>query len=350
MNDTSIQLHLPDIAIFAALRPFSRIVVSLFHKRRRQYLLIATVGAVCASVPVPSYCQGTNIFNCSGFAPAVSGSLCEMTAGGSSGGQNFAMNGAAHNLLVGTQAQLQPANQSHTVSQMNWQQPVNVQAFTTTFTFVPNGQFVALALNNNTNCPQGGGCGPNFSSGAGCEGGFYQAFSSSTPPWPNNVFALELDGISYISESGPFTYSSVQVYKTGQDPCSPNDGDSNWTYIPKISTYPVPLNYPASTPNASTGDTYSATVTYDGSNVVLNLYDVTAGGSCPGASCFTHTWPGINIPSIVGANTAYVGLVDSTEGTPNVPTTPLFVNSFSYAVQSAGSKPASPTALTGTYH
>ena len=54
---------------------------------------------------------------------------------------------------------------------------------------------------------------------------------------------------------------------------------------------------PADVQGTSTGDTYSATLIYNGTNLALNLYDVTAGGSCPGSSCFTYTWNDVNIPS-----------------------------------------------------
>ena len=63
-----------------------------------------------------------------------------------------------------------------------------MQGFTSTFTFVPNGQNIAFVLQNNT---PAGRLWANFSSGAGCEAGFYQAFGITAPP--NNIFALELD-------------------------------------------------------------------------------------------------------------------------------------------------------------
>ena len=46
-------------------------------------------------------------------------------------------------------------------------------------------------------------------------------------------------------------------------------------------------------------DTFSATITYNSTNVTLQLYDE-AGGSCPGANCFTYTWQVVNIPGVAG--------------------------------------------------
>jgi hypothetical protein len=196
----------------------------------------------------------------------------------------------------------------------------------TTFTFVPNGWNVSLIIQNSNNNPYANGS--VFAAGAGCEADFFQGFSQASPP--NNVFALELDSNSPLTETGAFTYSSVQIYQSGQSPCLPNLGGTDFTYVPidKISTSPVPLDSPASTQNTSTGDTYSATVTYDGTNLTLSLYDVTAGGSCPGANCFTHTWTNVNISTIVGGNTAWVGLGGGTNAASSYP---LYINSFSFA-------------------
>ena len=226
---------------------------------------------------------------------------------------------------------------------MQYQTQVNVQAFTTSFTFIPNGQNVSFVLNNSNN--NGGDNTYSFASGAGCEAGFFQAFQSPAPP--NNVFALEFDSYSLLYATAPsFTYSSVQWYQSGTSPCDPDDGGDTFPTLTKISTSPVPLNSPTNSQGTTTGHTYSATITYDGSNLTLNLYDMTAGGSCPGASCFTHTWTGVNIPSAVDGNTAWVGFTAAVGTVPN--TKPLYVNSFSYTEGSTTSPPPS-TVSTPTF-
>ena len=127
---------------------------------------------------------------------------------------------------------------------------------------------------------------------------------------------------------------SLRVIRTTADP-------NYWT-TNKISTSPVPLNSPAGTPNSFNGDTFSATLTYDGTNLTLNMYDVTAGGSCPGTRCFTQTWSAIDIPSIVNGDTAYVGFTAASGGASDYN---LYINSLVYTVNSA---PASPSLTTYT--
>jgi hypothetical protein len=295
-------------------------------------------------------------FNCSGFASTGSCGV-EFPSGGS--GQPFWVGGSPNGsvpALSGTQVDLIPSGAVHNANSLIYQTLVNVQSFSSTFTFIPNGQNISLVIQNSTNSPWGSN-GRNFSGGAGCEAGFFQAFAQAAPP--NNVFALELDSYSPLTQNGSFTYSSVQYYTPGvyasnapnapgQSPCNPNQGGTIFTYasVTKVSTSPV--NLTNGSQNTTTGHTYSATVTYDGNNLTISLYDVTAGGSCPGANCFTYSWSGVDIPSIVGgSNTAWVGLVGAT-GNPSP--TALYINSFSYSSLGPALQvtPATNIAASGT--
>jgi hypothetical protein len=271
-----------------------------------------------------------NVFNCSSFA---STGTC-----GVGSGQNFRLAGGVA-ALSGSQLNFIPAGTTHAGTGLTYFTPVNAQSFTANFTFVPNGQNVAFVLQNTNNTP--GYDGASFVAGAGCEAGFFQAFGSYPPP--NNIFALELDSYSPLTENGSFTYSSAQIYQQGQSPCLPNDDGPNYYPTNKLSTSPV--NLTTGSQNTTTGDVYSATLTYSGNSLTLNMYDVTAGGGCPGAKCFTHTW-NVDIPSWVGGNTAYVGLTGATGLTS---TAPLHIDSFSYSEGSAPQTPTPTQATTPTF-
>jgi LysM repeat protein len=310
-------------------------VSNVFRKTGRiRPLVVVSLAVVTLGLVIPSY--GQNVVNCPSFATTG--------ACGVGSGQVFnPIAGANPPSVSGSRILFIPTGTTHQGTAVNYTTKVNVQAFTANFTFVPNGQNVAFVLQNTNNTP--GYQGTQFVAGAGCEAGFFQAFGEFPPP--NNIFALELDSWSYLGSVQSFTYSSAQIYQAGQSPCNPNDSGPNYVLIDKISTSPVPLNSPASSQGTTTGDTYSVTLTYDGTNLTLNMYDVTAGGACPGASCFTNTW-NVNIPSWVGADTAYVGMTGAPGETSIAP---LYIGSFSYTVGTPTPQAATPTfsPAAGTY-
>ena len=234
---------------------------------------------------------------------------------------------------------------------MIYQTKVNAQAFSTTFTFSLNGQCLAFVIQNNTNS-DAGGTGSGFAGGAGDECAFFQGFSANHYS-TNNLFAFELDSYSALTENGggtPFTYSSEQIYQQQQNPGTATGGPIFYE-TNKISTSPVPLDSPSTTQDTCVEtvsgkcDTYSVTLNYTGTTLTSQLHDVTAGGSCPGSSCFTYTWPNFSIPAWVGATTAYVGL---TAGTGLTSSYPLNIYSVVYSVLTPAATPTfSPAA--GTY-
>jgi hypothetical protein len=316
---------------------------AVFKQVHRLFLFLALL-----LVLAPPSTQA-QVINC----PSGFGSTGACGVGVFAGGQSFQLNGGPNGSspgMSGSQVLLLPTGATHVAMSLNYQTQVNDQAFTARFTFVPNGQNLAFVIQNSNNNPIFNGA--DFSDGAGCEAAFFQGYSQPNPP--NNVFALELDSYSPLTNGGSFSYSSAQIYESPpqtfiQCPCVPISEcgtNNNPIAIDKISTSPVPLNSPAGAQNTTTGDTYSATVTYDGSNLTLNLYDVTAGGSCPGSSCFTNTWTDVDIPAYVGGNTAWVGLMGAT-GLPG--NSPLYIKSFVYNVGTpSGGPPPTPPPPTPT--
>ena len=288
----------------------------------------------------------TSIFNCSTFSNT---GTCNVTFGNSTGFWS-----SATNLPSGSgPLELIAPSDAHKGGVVIWNAKVNVQAFTTTITFIPDTVNFALVFQNSNN--NSGFDGNRFNGGAGCEGGFYQAFAGNMY---NFVFALQLDQQNYLSGTGPFAYSNTQVYGTAQPPCNPNDANTHWYITNKNSTSPVPLNSPTNSANTcvetvgGTCDTYSVTVDYDGTNLNECFYDVTlANGSCSSGTSgtgtfFQKTWTAVNLPSIVGGNTAWVGLASSTNNSG--PGFPLFVNNWSYTVNSPPANQSISTYTTGS--
>ena len=160
-----------------------------------------------------------------------------------------------------------------------WTTPVNIQAFTTNFTFqltsaVADGFTFTIqnagvtALGN-----LGGGLGYGVNPNGGTTGGI------------GNSVAIKFD---IYSNSGEGT-DSTGIYTDGASPT-----------VPAVNLTPSGIVL-------SSGDTMSAQLVYNGTTLTLNLTDTVTNATFSDA--FT-----INIPSTVGANTAYVGFTGGTGG------------------------------------
>jgi hypothetical protein len=141
--------------------------------------------------------------------------------------------------------------------------PVNVQAFTTDFTFqlsnpVADGMTFAIQNNNNT----------IVGASAGNLGYGYI---------PKSV-AIKFDLFNNQGE-GP---DSTGLYTNGTPPMTPA------------------VDMTSSGVNLHSGDTMAVHVVYDGTTLTMTITDNVTGAS------FSYSWA-INIPTTVGANTAYVG-------------------------------------------
>jgi len=290
--------------------------------------MVLSLAAGTLIFPCPA-ARAQNIFNCTTFY-STTGNACSITWPGPPNDQPFFAASDAGGSVVSGAIDFVPSGAGHNGNGMFYQTAVNIRAFTATFTFVPNGQNFAFVVQNDS---------PTFSSGAGGESGFYQAFTTNPGPGlVSKLFALQFDSYDQLTAGASgFTYSSASIYQTLQPPYVPGvngSGQLPGYTVDKTSTYPIPLNSPAGSRGTTTRHTYSATVTYSGNMLTLKLYDVTAGGSCPGARCFSQTWNGVYIPGIVGATTAYVGF---TAGVGENTIAPLLVKSFSYRVNSPSS-------------
>jgi hypothetical protein len=151
-----------------------------------------------------------------------------------------------------------------------WNAPINVQAFTTNFEFqlsLAQGNGFTFTIQNVGPTALGGD-----SAGLG-----YQDIQKSV--------AVKFNFYNYNNEGS----DSTGVYTNGQPPVLPTVD---------ISSSGIQLG---------SGDSIQAQIVYDGTNLTLNLLDLVTNDK------FTMT-QAINIPQVVGGNTAYVGFTGGTGG------------------------------------
>src|SRR5579872_5184199 len=179
--------------------------------------------------------------------------------------------------------------------------PVNVQTFTTDFTF----QQTAATADGFTFAIQNAGGGALGNNGAGLG---YAGIGTSV--------AVKFD---IYSNAGEGT-DSTGFYTNGANPTIPSTDMTGSGIVLR------------------SGDTMSAHLTYDGTTLTLTLIDTVTGAS------FT-TSSAINIPSVVGGNTAYVGFTGGTGGLSA--TQQVLTWTFANTVSSGPAPAAAPTFSPG---
>ncbi len=156
--------------------------------------------------------------------------------------------------------------------------PVNVQSFTNTFSFqlpAPIGDGITFVIEGN---------GPTSIGDAGGALG-YSVLSSEVHTFTKSV-AIKLD---VYSNNGEGT-DSTGLYQNGAAPIVPA------------------VDMTSSGLALTSGDVFNVTMTYNGTTLAMTITDATTGKS------FTTQWT-VNIPTIVGGNTAYVGFTGGSGGT-----------------------------------
>jgi hypothetical protein len=151
-----------------------------------------------------------------------------------------------------------------------WNTPINIQAFTTTFQFQlsnAQGNGFTFTIQNAGSTALGGD-----SAGLG-----YQDILKSV--------AVKFNFYDYNGEGS----DSTGIYTNGQAPV-----------LPTVDVSPSGIQL-------GSGDSIQATVSYTGLTLTLQLFDLVTNKT------FTYS-QAINIPQIVGANTAYVGFTGGTGG------------------------------------
>ena len=160
-----------------------------------------------------------------------------------------------------------------------WTTPVNIQAFTTNFTF----QLTSAQADGFTFTIQN--VGPTALGGTGGGLGYGPDPGGESTAAIANSVAIKFDIFSNSGEGN----DSTGIYTDGAVPTLP---------AVDLTSSGIVL---------ASGDTISAQLVYNGTTLTLNLTDTVTGDT------FSDTFT-INIPSTVGANTAYVGFTGGSGG------------------------------------
>ncbi|HUE43826.1 MAG TPA: chitobiase/beta-hexosaminidase C-terminal domain-containing protein [Candidatus Sulfotelmatobacter sp.] len=222
----------------------------------------------------------------SGFSnSAIAQSVITISSGTTGAAINFGSGFTAagmqfngHTKLNGTRLQLTDTIAQNESASAFWTTPVNVQSFTNDFTFQltsPTADGFTFTIQNTGITalgPAGGGLG-------------YGPDSTAGTPGIGKSVAAKFDMYNNAGE-GP---NSTGLYTNGASPTTPAT-----TIGGNVSLH--------------SGDILKAHMTYDGTTLTLTLTDTTNT-----AETFTTSWP-VNIPSIVGGNTAFVGFTAGTGG------------------------------------
>ncbi len=202
--------------------------------------------------------------------------------------------------LIGTALQLTDNTENNEEGNAWWTTPVNVQAFTTDFTFQltqPNANGFTFILQNAGTSAVG-------------LGGSYLGFGSI-----GTSVAVKFD---LFNQAGEGT-NSTGLFTNGAEPT-------------------VPATTIGGGVNLHSGDVLEAHITYNGTTLTLTITDLTVSAS------FTTSWP-INIPATVGANTAYVGFGGGTGGLTAIQQ----ILSWTYSTNSPAAATPVITPATGSY-
>jgi hypothetical protein len=184
--------------------------------------------------------------------------------------------------------------------------PVNIQSFTNTFTF----QLSSATADGFTFTIQNAGLKALGGYGGGL--GYGQGTCGSLNGITSSV-AIKFDIYNNCGEGG----DSTGLYINGASPTTPNSVNLTGTGI-----------------NLANGDTFTVNMVYNGSTLNMTITDGVTGASY---NCnFT-----VNIPQVVGSNTAYIGFTGGTGGL----SASQKIESWTYAPSNSSSTPqaAAPT-------
>ncbi len=281
---------------FFFCRPLLNCRQRVFRETRRSRLLVVLSFAVMTLgllSPPAAHAQVINYPN--GFAGST--------------GQISLVNGASP--LAGSTIQLTTSGLFGAANNAWYETAVNVQAFTTTFTFTEtcpadcgDGFGFMIISTSNPSSP-----GYTYSGGSGAQLSWSQCGGTGNTDCPAiNAILVKFD-LYDVQTSSPGA-NLTGFYSGGTYPQAPNN--------PQYDMAPSGINM-------QSGDLMRATLSYNGTLLTETVTDTVTGAT------YTNSYAA-NIPSLVGGDTAYVGFGGST----GAATVTQSLSSWTYTVESPG--------------
>ena len=143
---------------------------------------------VFLAASLPAFGQATGIFSCLGPSGqwvnsgggGATGNVCTVAPQGNQP-SNWAWAGSNQSGVATNQLLAFPNTDTHDANSLIYQTPVSVAAWTTTFSWIPSGEYFAFALQNNTNPAVGGGS-SHMIGGAGGESDIFSGMLHKHQP------------------------------------------------------------------------------------------------------------------------------------------------------------------------
>jgi hypothetical protein len=288
-------------------------VTKVFRETRRSVLLtVLSLAVMMLGLLIPRVARAQVIDYPSGF--------------GSSSGEIWLEDAST---LSGTDIQLLNGI-GHRANNAWYETPVNVQAFTTSFTWYTDcspdptecGEGLGFMLLSNPNPTAAGFTYAGFSGGQFSWSQCVTPFTGSACPSINSIL-VKFD--MYDDQTLTAGANLTGFYSGGEFPQAP--------YNPQY-------NMSGSGINMQSGDLMRATLTYNGATLTETVTDTVTGAT------YTNSYAA-NIPSLVAGNTAFVGFGAGT----GAAISNLYLTTWTYTVESQG-QAATPTfsPAAGTYN
>jgi hypothetical protein len=136
-------------------------------------------------------------------------------------------------------------------------------------------------------------------------------FQLSNPAADGITFTIQNNGPTALGHSGGnLGYGGIPHSVAIKFDLYSNEGegpDSTGLYVNGVAPILPLINLSSTGINLHSGDYFNTTLTYDGANLTLTLTDAIT------LATWSHVWV-INIPATIGSNTAYVGFTGGTGG------------------------------------